>query len=404
MFAFATDIHGEGPDAVLDNLQHRAGVGAITLAAVYHEARDVFPHNPLRRVRFMEAGAAYFRPDPALYGDLAIQPRVSRLIEETDVFADVIPAARERGMAVHAWTVYLHTDWVRDGSPEHAESNAFGDPKLTELCPANPHVRQYARALTTDIARQGVQTIVAESLHYHPLEHGYHHERYFVALGAVTRFLLGLCFCEHCLAAARLRGCDAAGVQRFARDEIQRVFDGGADDAEALEEAEARALAGGEMAAYLDARAEQVASLAAETTDAAGAEDTAFTFMDASGAIKGYADGLPTGAPAPEIAWRLGVDLPAVGRACDGIEAIAYAASPERVAADLDAYRACLPAAGRIAAAMRPTAPDCDSAANLTAKLRIARERGAERVDLYHYGFAPLSALDRIREAIDAGG
>jgi hypothetical protein len=53
---------------------------------------------------------------------------------------------------------------------------------------------------------------------------------------------------------------------------------------------------------------------------------------------------------------------------------------------------------------MRPTLPDCDSAANLAAKLRIARELGVERVDLYHYGFAPLSALDRIREAIDAGG
>jgi hypothetical protein len=96
-------------------------------------------------------------------------------------------------MAVHAWTVYLHTDWVRDGSPGHAESNAFGDPHLTELCPANPSVREYVRALTTDIARQGVQTIIAESLHYHPLEHGYHHERYFLALGAATRFLLGLC-------------------------------------------------------------------------------------------------------------------------------------------------------------------------------------------------------------------
>jgi hypothetical protein len=60
--SFATDIHGEGRDTVLDNLQHRAGVSGIALAAVYHDARDVFPHNPLRRVRFMTS-AAYFRPD-----------------------------------------------------------------------------------------------------------------------------------------------------------------------------------------------------------------------------------------------------------------------------------------------------------------------------------------------------
>jgi hypothetical protein len=44
--------------------------------------------------------------------------------------------------------------------------------------------------------------------------------------------------------------------------------------------------------------------------------------------------------------------------------------------------------------------PDCDSPANLAAKLRLARAQGLERIDLYHYGLAPLSALDRIREAL----
>ena len=111
---------------------------------------------------------------------------------------------------------------------------------LTELCPANPDVVAYVRALSGDIARRGVRTIVAESLHYHPLEHGYHHERYFLHLGARTRFLLGLCFCEHCLALSRRRGGRRAAAA-VAADEIQRVFDGGEDSAEELSEEEARA-------------------------------------------------------------------------------------------------------------------------------------------------------------------
>jgi sugar phosphate isomerase/epimerase len=53
-----------------------------------------------------------------------------------------------------------------------------------------------------------------------------------------------------------------------------------------------------------------------------------------------------------------------------------------------------------VVAALRPVAPDCDSAENLAAKLRAARDAGLDRVDLYHYGMAPLSALDRIREAL----
>ena len=52
-------------------------------------------------------------------------------------------------------------------------------------------------------------------------------------------------------------------------------------------------------------------------------------------------------------------------------------------------------------AALRPVLPDCDSAENLAAKLRAARDAGVDRVDFYHYGLAPLSALDRIREALE---
>jgi hypothetical protein len=126
--------------------------------------------------------------------------------------------------------------------------------------------------------------------------------------------------------------------------------------------------------------------------------------MDASGAIKGYADGKPTGGPATEIAWRLGVDLAGAAAACGRLEAIAYAADPDRIRLDLESYRALIPVGSTLAAAMRPIVPDCDSAENLAAKLGLARELGLERVDLYHYGFAPLAALDRIRSAIEASG
>jgi ADP-ribosylglycohydrolase len=50
MLAFATDLHDEGLDAVLGNVQERAGVDGLTLAVAYHDARDLFPHNPLHKV------------------------------------------------------------------------------------------------------------------------------------------------------------------------------------------------------------------------------------------------------------------------------------------------------------------------------------------------------------------
>jgi hypothetical protein len=403
IFAFATDLHDEGIGTVLDNVQHRAGLGGVTLATVYHEARDLFPHNPRGKVRFLEGGVAYFRPDPARYRGLPLEPRQALLADGADVLAELVTAAGRRGLAVHAWTVFLHSDWVRDSRPEVAEQNAFGDPLLTDLCPANPAVRGYVRALTGDIASRGVRTIVAESLHYHPLEHGFHHERYFLELGPRARLLLGLCFCDHCLTAARGQGVDGEAVRRFALEELERAFSGGeTEDAEELTLAGVQELAGGELGGYLDARAAVVTSLAAEAAGEAASEGARFAFMDASGATKGYATGRPEGDPSPAIAWRLGADIAALSGACGGIEAIAYAADPDRIRLDLEAYGALLADGSTLAAALRPMPPDCDSIENLAAKLVLARDLGLERVDFYHYGLAPLPALDLIHAAIDA--
>ena len=159
-------------------------------------------------------------------------------------------------------------------------------------------------------------------------------------------------------------------------------------------------LAGGELGGYLAMRERVVATLAASAAEEAAVEGSRFSFLDASGAVKGYSTGKPKGGPAPEIAWQLGVDLAAIG-AATGLEAIAYAADPGRVALDLAAYRELVPGEGSLAAAVRPMLPDCASAENLAAKLHVARESGAERVDFYHYGLAPLTALDRIRGALE---
>jgi hypothetical protein len=383
IFAFATDFADEGIETVLDNVHERGGLGGVTVAAAYHEGRDVFPHNPVRKVRFLEGGAVFFELGPALRA-VRLQPPVS---EAAHVFPELVVAAGRRGMPVRAWTVFLHNGALAAAHPDCAPENAFGDRYVTELCPAHPSVRAFAAALAADVARLGVATICSESLHYHALEHGYAHERYFVPLGPRARYLLGLCFCAHCLAAARAEGVDGESVRRAAGEEIERVFAGDA------EEDVGELSLDGELEAYARARETVVTSLVEDVAEAAG--DTSFEFIDLSGAVKGYADGRPTGSTAPSIAWQLGVDVPAVARACDGIQAIGYAADPERVRGDLDAYDD-----AAVSVILRPTPPDCDSPDNLRAKVELARERGLRRADFYHYGFMRLDALDWIRAAV----
>src|SRR5918997_2073797 len=327
MLAFATDLRDEGVDTVLDNVGNRAGVDGLTVAVAYHDARDIFPHNPVRKVRYVDGGTVFFPPDFARYEGMRLQPRVSELARAGDQLGELCEAAGERGMRVNAWAVFLHNDRLGFAHPECATQNAFGDRYLTDLCPSNPDVRAYACALASDIARYDVSTILSESLHFHGLAHGYHHERYFEELGAVGVYLLGLCFCEHCLAAARRTGVDAEMVHRSVRDELGRRFadDGSSEGSEELTRDRLAAFGGEQLLGYLDARVETVASLVAEVS-AAVDEGTSVAFLDLSGAEKGFATGYPVGDAAPTIGWQAGIDVTALAEGCDTVEATGYAA------------------------------------------------------------------------------
>jgi hypothetical protein len=349
----------------------------------------------------LEGDKVFFQPDPTRYRGLTLQPDVSALAEGSDVLADLCRNASALSLTARAWTVFLHNHTLGERHPECACRNAFGDAHLTDLCPTNPEVRAYVRALTADIASKGVATVVAESLHFHGLEHGFHHERYFIELGALGRYLLGLCFCDHCLEAARRRGIQADKLRVEVRRELERRFAADPDpEAPELVRETVGAFAGGELSAYLDTRAATVVSLAAEATQAAAAEGAGFAFIDLSGAVKGYATGRPQGDPAPATAWQFGIDIAGVTEACGQVEAIGYAADPERLRFDLSAYRSIIGPDRRLSVIMRPMAPDCDSTENLTAKLAVARELGIVEAGFYHYGFMRLQSLDLIRSAL----
>lgn len=386
---------------VLDNVAGRAGLGGITMAAAYHHGRDIFPHNPKRKVHFLEGGTVFFQPDPSRYRGRVLQPIVSELAKEADVLAELGFAAAPRHLRVRAWTVFLHNYSLGEAHPECTSLNAFGDRHLTDLCPSNPEVRAYAVALTADIAAKEVDAVAAESLHFHGLEHGFHHERYFIELGALGRYLLGLCFCEHCLAAARSRGVDADRLHRQVRQELERRFASSpAPEPAELARGDVDAFADGELGGYLETRAETITSLVAECARATAGKD--FAFIDLSGAIKGYATGRPQGDASPSIAWQFGIDIAALAQSCQ-VEAIGYAADPDRLRFDLDGYRS-IAGDSALSVIMRPMAPDCDSADNLAQKLEIARTAGCVEAGFYHYGFMRLESLDLIRAALDLAG
>lgn len=384
VLAFATDLIDEGADAFFGNLTDRAGVGGVTLASVYHAARDVFPHHPSRVVRYLEPGAAYFRPDPAAWAGRRLAPTPSGAIGERDPFTEAADEARRRGLKLHAWTVFCHNDRLGFQHPDCAPANALGDRHLTELCPANPEVREYAGTLVDELARYGVDAIRAESLHFHGLRHGYHHERYFEELGPFAEALLGICFCPHCLAAAAAQGVPAERVRRVVAAEIRRRL---TDEQAAAEPGALDELADGALAAYLDAGTATVTSLAAELDERARLHGMRLTFMDGAG---------------PGAGWLSGIDLPALAKTGLQIETLGYAKTPEAVREKVAAFALHGVRPADMAVILRPMAQDCDGPANLAAKITALRELGVPEVEFYNYGLMRLSSLDRIGAALRA--
>ena len=408
IYLFAQDVVDEGIDVVLDRLRD-AGLGGVTMAAAYHHSRDVFPHNPRHKVVYLEGGTTYFHPDLSRYAGTRLKPKAAAIAAAGDPLAALVAAANRRQMHVAAWTVFLHNTRLAFAEPECAPLTAFGDRLLNCLCPAHPQVRAYATALASDVARYGVDTIKLEALSYMPFDHGYHHERSFIHLSPTLRFLLGLCFCLHCVAAVQAAGVDGERVRAWVVETVGAVFETSQHERTDtdVDEPWLRSACDGELGRYIDARKAVVTSLVAEVTSAIHAESpsTRVVFLDLSGATLGFGGGQPaTEQAAVEIAWRDGVDLAGVATASDGLGALAYFAALDRFEREVAEYQKVLAPGRRLEVVSRPMLPDAASSDALAAKLAVLERLGVDDVAFYHYGFMRLESLHWIARALEAQG
>jgi hypothetical protein len=405
LLLFATDLLDEGVEHVLSNAQERGRLQGVTMACNYHHSRDVFPHNPVRKVHFF-TGGVYFRVDRRRYERLLIKPDVSPLLREADPLAAAIEGARRRGMAARGWTNNMHSTALGSAWPECAVENAFGDRYITTLCPANPDVRAYVCALASDLARYELDTLMVESVCYMPFEHGYHHERLMIPVPAAARYLLGVCFCQHCMQVANRCGVDAARLRDHVREQLDRALNGESSELDdiAVEREAIAEVAGGEMAGLLEAREQVVRESVGQIVEAVrDVKPMPVVVMEWSGGLRGAGMGMPvpvTSAPALDRAWQDGVGLSGIVSQADGIVTLGYVRDLEAFRVDLNAYRLAVPPGKTLAVAVRPMPPDCDSLYELSDKLGLLQAGGVDWVEFYHYALMRLQNLDWIGQAM----
>ncbi|HVC82219.1 MAG TPA: hypothetical protein VNL35_17145 [Chloroflexota bacterium] len=398
VYAYPWDVVDESVETFCRNAREQLGVDTISLAVSYHAAKLILPHNPRRKVYYPEDGSVYFQPDLAAFADSPIQPHVGKLALEQDVLAELCQSSAKAGLEIIAWTVCLHNTRLGSAYPEYAPVNAFGDPSITYLCPAQPAARAYTRALAGDLARRyPLKAIQLEAAHHMPFVHGFHHEMQQVRVTPALQILLGLCFCPACLALAREHGVDGARVRRYVADDIQaRLTEGGGESDEAAWLAEYwRGQLDGELGRYILLRRLSTNTLLREVRQAVQAVSTTPVYLQEASAV-----GAPAHSPVLDLAWHLGMSVPPAEGTCDGLSVLGYFAGLDRFTAEMDAYRAAIPTDLPLEIGLRACIPDCDSLEELTAKVAHCVAVGARGVSFYNYGMMPAVRRDWVREAL----
>jgi hypothetical protein len=374
MYLYPWDLEDEGAAKILPRLRD-IGIDTVSLAVSYHAGKFVRPHAPGRRVYFPEDGTIYFEPDDGRYG--RIKPRRNSRVGAYDPLREI--ARHDPGMKVTAWTVGFHNTPLGREHPDLVVRNAFDDPLWNSLCPSQGPVREYLVALCRDLAtNQPLAEIAIETPGWQAYRHGHHHEFELIDLTPRAQVMLGMCFCDACLAAARDAGIDGAALKARTRDELESFF---ADGVEPASDPETDA----DWQAFTAMRTESVGALVDE-------------IRAAMPATVGLAI-IPTTQSPNALCWIEGSDLARLAQTAR-LEVPAYQAGVPAILADVAQVRAAAGGAAQIGYILRPTFPNLGSADEVRRAVTEIAATGATSISFYNYGHMRLTSLDWIAAAL----
>lgn len=373
-YAYPWNLHEPATDL---GRMRDTGMTHVSVAASYHAGKFIQPRDPKSRVYFPEDGTVYFRGGSKVYGRL--QPQVARITCERDVLAELCDTGV---LPVRAWTVLNHNMRLGWQHLDVVARNAWGDPYPYSLCPANPDVRDYGIALAVDLAENyALESLLIETPGWLTYAHGYHHEFAQAPSDPQLDMMLGLCFCNSCIAGAGAAGIDAEGLRR----EIMRRADNGAvtpmdGDADP------------ELWAYHRWRCSVVTAHCAVIRAAVRPQ------------IKVRV--ISTCQRPHETCYLEGGDLKGLDDITDGLELPIYQPSAEDAEKDLRHVIDTLGDAARLSVILRPGHPDMGSEAQLRDTVSRVLATGITDLSFYNFGLLPIEQIgwvERIVRAVREG-
>ena len=370
-FTLPFTFYRQSAAEVLSELKS-AGFSGINLALNYHASRDfLLRQGP--QLQYLSDGFHYYLPNKDRYPANSITPFATDHEIDNSLLDSILTEAKAQDMKVSAWCVFMHNSAIGMREPEATVVNALGNRFLSELCPSNPRVKNYALGLVTDLTSRGIKSIVAESLHWHGARHGEHHERFFMELSPTTEFLFSLCFCKFCI--ANFNG-DGEGLKNKVAESLAPFLedhDPWLD--QPLTQEFLSSILGPQINNYLKSREATLTGIYREVQKIA----------KTSGAEVSYVDQMPIMDQSRKdplnYSWLIGVDHKAIRPYVDVFLPLIYRETAEKVSEIYSHYKN--EASGRVSAILRPTYPDNDSEANLISKVTALSQAGISEIDFY---------------------
>jgi hypothetical protein len=163
---YAWDLHDEGVEQVLDNVERMAAVNSVYIVGQMHPERRPdgsgnYPHNPVRPFWMAEDARANWHFDPKRYGRIKPRPSDVAWLADTDWTRVFVDTARKRGLRVGFEFSHSLVDKQRvEGEfADLANRNLHGEIThvrdwLRPVCPNQPDVREYAVNAFTEVIQK----------------------------------------------------------------------------------------------------------------------------------------------------------------------------------------------------------------------------------------------------------
>ncbi|GMV97876.1 MAG: hypothetical protein AMXMBFR83_22300 [Phycisphaerae bacterium] len=367
------DLVDEGIDAVLDRLAGEAGATGISVTLSAPAAAYLRPHQGVHPRTFRSEGGLQFQPAKDAYAATRLRPLTAEWLKKSNPLIEVAQACQDRGLTLRGRIVCCQSDLLAPRFDFAAAKDVFGDRHPGWLCPANPDVRAFLRALVADLAAN----LPTESLELvaagfpPPADWNAHRDAGFDA-GPAGQWLLSLCFCESCRQAA----ADVVDVAAAARSATV-ILEPALKTGEPVAPSVADLLADDPiLRAFAEWRAEQVMKLIGLMKNACGCRLLLNVGPDA---------------------WTPDADLAAVAGRCDAL--VASAATEEAVEPAIRQARTAAGADGRVEISIEGGSPGYTESASLVRSFSTAVRMGLRCAVVGSYGRMPLARLEWIKQA-----